>query len=399
MALGPLLTHPAVRRARAVARGTDGQTLRDQLELVRIPAPSLGEGLRAAEVCQRLRAAGLADARLDGVGNVLAPFPCAAGERAVMLAAHLDTVFPAETELDVVQRGERWYAPGISDNARGLAAMLAVARALTHAGVRTRCPLIFAATVGEEGAGDLRGVKHLFGAGISDTTPAAFVALDGCGLRGVVHRAVGARRFRVEVRGAGGHSWAHREHANALHAVARAVSGLSEAAASAPQPSALAATRMGGGTSVNSIPGLAWAELDMRSEHSGGLHTLERLARDAFESAVRHENERRAAGTPPLVARWSEISDRPPGETPASAPLVLAALGVTRAVGATPELLASSTDANVPMALGVPAVAVGAGGHAGGVHTTEEWFDNRGGARGIERALLLLLAIAGVAES
>lgn len=393
--LQTVLADARVRTARGVLHETDPQTLAEQLELVAIPAPPFGEEARAAEIAVRFTACGLVQVHADSEGNRLGLLPNATDPSAppVIVAAHLDTVFPAGTPVHVRHSGSRIYAPGITDNTRGLAALLAIARALHAARVRTRHPVVFAATVGEEGFGDLRGVKHLFRDGSALRGARSFVALDGSGMRRVVHRAVGSRRFRITVRGPGGHSWADRGTANPIDAVSRTVATLSQ-----PDPaSSLSVGRMEGGSSINAIPEEAWFEVDLRSERAEALHCMERQLRQAAEAAVAVANQRRRAGTGALRLDIQLRGNRPAGETPQEAPVVKAALGATRALGTRPELVSASTDANVPIALGVPAVTLGAGGDGGGIHTAAEWYANRGGARGVERALLVVLALAEVA--
>lgn len=397
MNLDRLLAHRAVQKARSQAQFNDLRTLAEQLELVAIPAPPFGERERGVELAARLHACGL-DVETDPVGNVLGMLPRAREPDAppVLLAAHLDTVFPAETELAVRRSGTRIYAPGITDNTRGLAVLIALARALVGAGVATARPLIFVATVGEEGVGDLRGVKHLFREGAPWRNAAGFVALDGSGLRRIVHRAVGSRRFRVRVRGPGGHSWSDRGGPNPIHALGAAVGEIRLLLGEAGGDSALSVGKIGGGTSVNAIAQEAWIEVDVRSERQEQIARLEGEFLAHVRSAVEAENAARRAGSEPLSIRVEPLGDRPGGETPADAQIVRAAVAATRAVGGRPELAAASTDANVPMSLGVPAVTLGAGGEGGNIHTLGEWYSNRGGSRGIDRALLVALAAAGV---
>ncbi|MFL5386271.1 MAG: M20/M25/M40 family metallo-hydrolase [Longimicrobiaceae bacterium] len=386
-----------LRPLRALARESDARTLAEQLELVVIPAPPFGEEARGARVLERFRELGLADARRDAEGNVLGAVPggdAAAGP--VVVAAHLDTVFAAGTALAPRHENGRIYAPGITDNARGLAGMLAVARLLAGAGVRPRRRIVFAATVGEEGAGDLRGVKHLFREGGELRGADAFVALDGSGLRRIVHRAIGSRRLRVELSGPGGHSWADRGAPNPIAALGAAVARITALALPEPARTALTVARVGGGTSINAIPDGAWMELDLRSEAPGVLPRLEESVRAVLARAVDEEDARRRQGTEALAAKVTVIGDRPSGETPPRDPLVQAAHAVTFALGQKPELVGSSTDANVPMALGIPSIALGVGGDSGGIHTTDEWYSNENGALGVERALLIVLAAAGV---
>jgi tripeptide aminopeptidase len=390
---------PAVARARQLLRQTDDETLADLTELVAIPAPPFGEAARARRVLERFAEIGLLDPTLDAAGNVLARFPGARdGAAPVLLSAHLDTVFPEGTDLTLRRNGAKLYAPGIADDARGLAAILAIARALVRAGVRTRAPIVFVATVGEEGAGDLRGVKHLFREGSPWRRAAAFISLDGTGCRRIVHRALGSRRLRATVSGPGGHSWADWGIANPVHALATAITRLAHLELP-PQPrTTLTVGRVAGGTGVNVIPDRAWCELDLRSEDPAALRWLERCVDEALRAAVVEANGRRRRGTRALTLEVEVIGDRPSGETPLDAALVRAARAATRFIGHTPELVASSTDANVPIALGIPAIAMGAGGESGGMHTLQEWYSNENGVEGLERALLTVLAVAGLAS-
>lgn len=406
---------PAVEYARRVIRERDDDTMNDLLELVQIPAPTMREGERASHFMERCREAGLIEPYLDEVGNVLARLPRggSAGHSSddggdqptggsgtaspVLLAAHLDTVFPAETDLRPRREGARHLAPGISDNTRGLVALLALARALVEAGLETVRPVVFVGTVGEEGVGDLRGVKHLFRDGSPWRDAAAFIAVDGTGRRRIVNKAIGSRRLRVELSGPGGHSWADWGRVNPIHAMCQAISGLAGLVAPGNPRTTLTVGRVGGGTSVNTIPEEAWFELDLRSEDAGALADLESRARHLIEIAVREAVRARRTGTPTLEARIEVIGDRPAGTTPADSPLVTAAKAATRSIGEVPELVASSTDANVPISLGIPAIALGAGGRSGGAHTLGEWYDNEGGTAGLERLLLTLVAVAGIA--
>ena len=392
-----LIGFTEVRAARDVLRDTDADTLDDMAELVQIPAPPFGEEARGQRVLERFRALGLADAHRDDVGNVLGTLPGAERPDAppVLVAAHLDTVFDAHTDVTLHRDGVRWRAPGISDNVRGLAALLAVARACTRSALRTRSPLVLVATVGEEGVGDLRGVKHLFGTG-AWRRAAAFVAVDGAGLDRVIDRGVGSRRYHVDVRGVGGHSWSDWGIANPVHAVGNAVSELMRLRLRRTPRTVLSVTRIGGGTSVNAVPQSAWLELDMRSESERALARLDHRVQQALRRGVAVAARRRRHGTAGLQLVVRPIGTRPAGRTDGGA-LVDAAVAATRAVGAEPEHTASSTDANVPMSLDIPAICVGAGGYAGAMHTTDEWYENRQGPEGIERLLLIALAMAGLA--
>jgi len=399
MDLQALLRHPGLLRARARVHETDDVTLREQVELARIPAPSFAEEARRERVRQRFQELGLEEVAADAAGNLLARLP--GGSPAappVIFSAHLDTVFAADTDLTPRVEGERIHVPGITDNARGLAGLLALARVLAEARLRTSRPLLLAATVGEEGIGDLYGVKHLFREGSPHRGAAAFVSLDGSGVGRVVHRAIGSHRLRAVVRGPGGHSWADRGMASPVQAVAAAAAALRRVRPPAASAASLTVARIGGGTSINSIPAEAWLEVDLRADSPAPLARMAAEVHAALRAAVEEENRARLRGTPRLELETEVIGDRPSGETDPRSPLVRAALEITRALGERAELAASSTDANVPIALGIPAITIGAGGESGGVHTTGEWYENRGGPLGVERALLLAAALAGVEE-
>ena len=388
--------HPALRRGREILLATNDATLDLQAAISQIPAPSGAEGQRAAFVAQRLRELGLGPVSLDGAGNVVAR----RGEGhdgAVVLAAHLDTVFGPDVDLTVHRHGARLTGPGISDNARGLVGLVALARVVSAAGWETERPIVFAATVGEEGEGNLRGARHLLGP--SGVAARAMIALDGAGVDRVVHRALGARRFRTTFRGPGGHSWAAYGVPNPAHAVGRFAAGVADLERPPEPRSACSVVRLSGGTGLNSIPALAWAEVDTRSEDPGALDALETSLRALARDALRAENRRRAPGTASLECAIEVVGDRPAGATPPGDALVCAAVDATRAVGREPELSVASTDANVPIALGIPAIALGAGGTAGNTHLVTEWYDDAGGTDGLFRALLVLAVSAGLKDS
>lgn len=398
-AVSRLLAHERIRAARHHIERTDEVTLARQAALSAIPAPTGAEGRRAARVAELFREIGLSDVSIDHAGNVQG-WLGKNGERSgapVVLAAHLDTVFGAEVDVAVERRGHRLEGPGISDNARGLAALVAVAEAMVAARVPATRPILFAATVGEEGSGDLRGVKHLLN-GKHDVTPAAFIALDGAGLDRVIHRALGSRRYHVTFRGPGGHSWAAFGVVNPANAVGRAAALLADLPPPTQQTprTTCAVVRLGGGTGLNSIPQEAWLDLDLRSEDPRALAQLDVTMRAALERAADDENRRRTAGSPTLRVEVQLLGDRPSGMTPRAHPLVQAAVAANRALGRDAELASASTDANVPIALGIPAIALGAGGKAGDAHLATEWYENVEGALGITRALLVTAAMAEV---
>jgi len=387
----------AVAAARRHIHRSDAETIERMLAIVRIPAPPFGEAERADWVANCFTRIGLVGVTIDEVGNVYGHMGRSTGENgAVILSAHLDTVFPAETPINVRKDGQRIAAPGIADNARGVAAMIAVAEALMRHPIATRHPVVFIASVGEEGIGDLRGVKYIFRPGSAWRDAAAFISLDGTGRRRIVNRAIGSRRFHVQVTGPGGHSWADWGVANPVHALGSAIGRLNQVLVPRSPRTSLTVGRISGGTSVNAIPAEAWMEIDVRSETAATLADMESQLRDAVNAATDEANARRRRGTPALNVEVRVIGDRPTGETPPNHPLVRVARAATRLLGEQSELVASSTDANIPIALGIPAIAMGAGGDSGGSHTVDEWYSNEGGPEGIERVLMTVLGAAGI---
>jgi acetylornithine deacetylase/succinyl-diaminopimelate desuccinylase-like protein len=389
--------HDALAPSRERLAARDAHTVRTQVAVSEIPAPTGDEGDRATWIAHRLaRVRGL-DVRTDEAGNVVASRAGSLGPGAepVVVCAHLDTVFPRGTPLAVRRDGNRFTGPGIGDNGRGLAAMLAIAEELDEARVATQRPLLFAATTGEEGAGDLRGAKHLFAR--LDAEPYAAIALDGAGDERVVQRALGSRRVRITYRGEGGHSWAAFGVPNAVHAAAEAGARIARLALPRDPRTTLSVCRIGGGISINAIPDEAWLEVDLRSTSGTMLDRYEQELHHAARAAAKTENARRAPGTPPLCVDVRVIGDRPCGEVDSAHPIVSTAIAATRLVGRDPELASASTDANVPIGRGIPAIAIGAGGRGGSAHTCAEWYDNVDGVLGIARAMTIIVVMAGMA--
>ena len=316
MDVAALSRHPAVDRARASLRERDAETLAAMVELAQIPAPPFGEAARGERIRRWFEEIGLQCVTVDEVGNVLAVLPAngaartdSDAHRPVLLCAHMDTVFPEGTDVTVHRVGDRLAAPGIADNARGLAALIALATVLVEARPPLVRPVVFAATVGEEGIGDLRGVKHLFREGSPWRRAAAFIALDGTGSRRIVNRGLGSRRYRVTIEGSGGHSWADWGRANPIHALGRAVAALAALELPRRPRTTLSVGRIEGGTAVNAIPTDAWMELDIRSEDERVLDTIEaRALRESNEPSLRRSGE--PPGRRPLL-RFERIGDRP----------------------------------------------------------------------------------------
>lgn len=380
-----------IRAAIDWVRRAEPATLADQARLCEIAAPPSGESARAAAVRGMLQSAGLKNVYLDDAGNVVAERRGRFARPHVVFAAHLDTVFPEGTHVRVSREGARWRGPGIADNCRGLAVLVAVARALEHAGVQTQGSVTFAATVGEEGLGNLRGVRELVGRTLQGRVD-RFVALDGAGYA-ITTVGVGSRRYRVTFRGPGGHSYHDFGRHSAVQALGRAVALIADLKVPSSPKTTFNIGRIGGGVAVNSIPGEAWMEIDLRSVDGASLESLDRHIHEAIDRALAAE-EKRASGNRRATVEWERIGDRPAGRVDAGAGIVRAALSISNALGVAGRLVEGSTDANIPMAWSIPAIAVGAGGGAGGVHSTEEWFNTTDSVRGTERALLLAVALS-----
>ena len=386
-----LMRDPAVRAALDIARDTESATIDEQVRLCEIPAPPFKEVARATAYADAFRAAGLRNVRIDRAGNVLGERPGRATRPHLVFSAHLDTVFPEETDVRVMREGSILKGPGIGDDCRGLAVVLAVIRALNQANVETNGTITFVGTVGEEGLGDLRGVKALFGETLAGQVD-RFVSVDGTGL-GITHIAVGSLRYRVTFSGPGGHSYGAFGIANPMHALGRAISSFADTRPPADPKTTFSVGRIGGGTSVNAIPADAWMEVDMRSADQESLRALESRFHGAVAAALAAEN-----------ARWDQkgrlsvtetlVGARPAGAIPETAPIVRAAVSVTRALGVEVELSEGSTDANIPLSLNIPAVTIDAGGSGTGSHTLDEAFDTTDSWRGTQRAVLVAIALA-----
>lgn len=391
-AVGTAATHRSLAAAHARLAARDDAILRSQIAVAQIAAPTGEEAERAGWIARRFQDCGLSEVHTDDAGNVIGRRAGATKLSPVVICAHLDTVFPRTTDLSIRRDGERLVGPGINDNGRGLAVMLALAVEIDGTRVRTERPVEFVATTGEEGIGDLRGAKHYFATRGNEAH--AVIALDGAGDERVIHRALGSRRFRVAFNGPGGHSWAAFGAPNAVHAAAGAASRLAAIQLPATPRTTLSVGRIGGGLSVNSIPSSAWLEIDARSTSAAQLKELERAVRRAAHAAADEENGRRALGTSPLTVRVETIGERPCGETPVADDLVQTAIEATLLVGRQPDLALASTDANVPISQGIPAIAIGAGGRGGDAHTHTEWFDNLRGTLGVARALTIVTTAA-----
>jgi acetylornithine deacetylase/succinyl-diaminopimelate desuccinylase-like protein len=373
-------------------RSTEEMTIADQMRLCEVPAPPFSEGARAAVMRDMLSAAGLNNVRFDRVGNVIGERPGRSARPNVVLAAHLDTVFPQGTTVKVRRAGTILRGPGIADNCRGLAVLVAVARTLNATAVQTEGSIAFAATVGEEGLGDLRGARAL----LSETLKGRvdrFVAIDGTG-ESITNIGVGSRRYRVTFRGSGGHSYNNFGRANPAQALGRAVARISELHPPSSPKVTFNVGRIGGGTSVNAIPAESWFEIDLRSADEVSLDALDRSVQDIVKEAAARENARWNQNGA-VTVRADRIGDRPAGKTDQRSAVVQAAVSISSITGMRARLGEASTDANMAMQLGIPAIAIGAGGRGSGSHTMDEAFDSTGSVRGTERALRLAIALSG----
>lgn len=384
------MSDPRVKAAVQAAKANEAQLVEDQIRFCEIPAPPFTEAARGEALRQRFEQIGLRNVRVDKAGNVIGDRPGAARRPLVVMAAHLDTVFPAATNVKVRREGAILHGPGIGDDCRGLAALVGVARALNEAKVNTPGSITFVANVGEEGLGDLRGMKQLF----NDTLKGQvdrFVSIDDTGFS-IVHTHVGSVRYRVTFKGPGGHSFAAFGLPSPIGALGRTVAKIAEFQVPDSRTT-FNVGRIGGGMSVNAIPSESWMEVDLRSDKPATLKTLDARVQSAVDAAVEEENAR--WGKPGVVtARKERVGERPAATLPADAPIVRTASEVTRFIGQFPIEGIGSTDANYPASLGIPAITIGTGGRGADAHTLNESFDTTQAHLGTERATLLAIALA-----
>lgn len=383
--------HETLAAARVALEPHERRLIDTQVAVAQIAAPTGDESDRARWIAARFEALGLKNVDIDGAGNAIGRRP-GRDLPPIVVCAHLDTVFPRGTEHSIRQTGARYVGPSITDNSRGIAAMLAIAEGMRQSPGGGNRPIEFVGTTGEEGAGDLRGAKHYFATRGADAHAA--IVIDGAGDERIVHRALGSRRFRATFDGPGGHSWSAFGTANAVHAAAAAAAAVAAIPLPRSPRTTVTVSRIGGGLSVNSIPQHAWIEIDLRSSSSAVLATLGSRIIDAIRDAATAENQRSTPGTAPLRVAVRSIGDRPCGEVAETHAIVTTAIHLTRLVGRQPELAMASTDANIPISLGIPAVAIGAGGRGGDTHTSNEWFENTDGLRGVARAMALICMTA-----
>ena len=394
--IGQLASLPRVHAAFQWFHLHDRRMMQWQQELVAIAAPPFGERNRAEWLAERFRELKLEQVEIDSEGNVLGCYPgdrARAGQRCVMLSAHIDTVFPIHTPIAPLLEHNRLEAPGACDNGAGVAGILAIAAALGNCGIELPCDLLFAGNVGEEGEGDLRGMRYLYGASPWGERIGANVVLDGAGCEVVVTQGLGSRRYLVTVKGPGGHSWTDAGTPNPIVVMSRAIAAMSEVALPTSPRTTLNIGTIEGGSSVNSIPEFATARFDLRSVDADQLVRLEVELHRAVEDAVLAANAQTAVqkGLGMVQFLIERIGDRPAGRLNDNSPLLKALQAADRHLGIRTEPRVASTDANIPLSLGIPALSIGAGGDGGGIHTRGEWYDASGRELALKRILLLLM--------
>ena len=390
-------TDPRITRVLEILRGSANATTEEQIRITEIPAPPFQESVRAAYMKKVLASTGLR-VEMDDTGNVIGEWPGSSPD-IVMLTAHLDTVFPAGTDVHVKREGGRLLAPGISDNGTGLAALVALSKAFREAKIKTNKTILFVADVGEEGEGNLRGMRALVEA--YKKRLKYVLALDGSATEYVTTAALASRRVEITITGPGGHSWSDFGAPNPIHALGRGIARFVTARVPESPRTSFNIGEIEGGTSVNSIPSSAHMKVDLRSESETELAALEGLLRDAVKAGIDEEmsaaRERGMAGSANLLnLKINVLGVRPAGELPENSPLLAALLAADNQLGNRSRRERSSTDANIPLSVGIHAISLGAGGRSGGAHTLEEWYDPAGRELGLQRVALTVLGVAGL---
>jgi tripeptide aminopeptidase len=394
-----VLAGPSFKAAAAQLDSEHERIVENIITLTEIPAPPFLEAKRAAAYREMLTQAGLENVEIDPEGNVLGLYRGTGrpGGHVIVLAAHLDTVFPEGTPVKVRRDGNRLYAPGIGDDTRSLAVIAAYARVMKANAIKTKSDILFVGNVGEEGPGDLRGVRYLFTRGAYKDRIKTFISMDGTDAQRIVTGGVGSRRYRVTYKGPGGHSYGAFGLVNPMVAMGQTVTDFYKVTVPKSPKTTYAASVTGGGTSVNSIPNEVFAEFDMRSEDPAELAKLEKRFVEIVRASVDGENATREVREGKVTADLKLIGDRPAGSTSATAEVVRIATSMIRANGLKPTPAYSSTDSNIPMSLGIPAITIGSGGSGGRAHSLDEWIDVEKGVslKGMTVGLGILLATAG----
>jgi tripeptide aminopeptidase len=391
-----LMNNEKMKRAFEFIDASAPRFTAEHARICEIPAPPFKEQERGRYFASRFAELGLSDVHTDSEGNVIGFYRGQSEGTLLVLSAHLDTVFPEGTDVMVRRVGSRLCAPGIADDAAGLASLIGLVQSLNAAQIIPQGTIAFVATVGEEGEGDLRGVRHLFSEGRLVGKVSGFISFDGSGVNYITHQALGSRRFRVKLEGPGGHSWGDFGVVNPVNAIGRAIAKIAAYRAPADPRTTYNIGRIEGGESVNVIPQTASMDVDLRSASENELSKLEEFLLEAINQAVLDENALRASSGQKLKSEIRLIGNRPSGETPRDAAIVRAAIEASRALGVNPVLNRASTDSNIPISMGIPAVTLGVGGVSGDSHRLTEWYDPAGRELGYKRALLMALAMVGI---
>ncbi|MFN7932762.1 MAG: M20/M25/M40 family metallo-hydrolase [Bryobacteraceae bacterium] len=386
-----ILQRPEVRKALDYLKAHHEEHLDNQIRIAEIPAPTFQEAQRARYMEKEFRRVGLKDVEIDKQGNVLGWRP-GKSPKALVVAAHLDISFAPGVNTKVRKEGKRLLAPGIGDDSRGLTAILAIVEALNHAAIETSKTLLFVANVGEEGLGDLNGVRYLFGQSPHKSKLDSFISIDGVSPARIVNGGTGVKRYLVNLRGPGGHSYGNFGRPSAVHAAALVVAKLAVLPVPAKPKTTYNVGKITGGTTINAIAEEASLEVDLRSEDPGELDKLELKFLEAVRTGVAEENAMRKASGTAVKEEHKIVSHRPGGQTPAENALVRAAQWASQATGHTPSLGYSSTDSNLPISLGIPAVTLGGGGKGNNAHSLDEWFEPDEAWKGPQMVLLTILA-------
>jgi len=386
-----LMEDPTIKAALDAVKRNEPHFIDEQIRICEIPAPPFHEEARGRELERLFKGLGLKDVRIDKAGNVIGVRPGASPHPNLVFQGHLDTVFPEGTDVRVKRDGTVLKGPGIGDDCRGLVVVLGVIQALNDAHVQTPGTITFVADTGEEGLGDLRGTKNLFNDSLKGQID-KFISVDGTGLS-ITNVGVGSYRYRVEFKGPGGHSFGAFGMANPIQAMGRAIAKIDNFDVPKNPKTTFNVGRVGGGTSVNAIPFECWMEVDMRSSDQASLESVNAKFKAAVSEAVEEENHRwTLRGS--VTANPELVGYRPPGVTNADSAIVITALAVSKIFGFTGTPGEGSTDSNVPMNLGIPAITIGGGGRGTGAHSLDETYDTKDSYLGTQRGLLLAVALA-----
>ena len=386
----PLISRPDVKKALAFIEASHERTLASQVAIAEIAAPTFHESERAKYLASEFRRVGLTKVEIDKQGNVLG-WRAGDSPDTFVLAAHLDISFAEGVNVKVRKDGARWHGPGLADDSRGLAALLNIAEAMNAAGIKTHQTVLFVANVGEEGLGDLNGVRYLFKESPMKDRLREFISIDGSDPTRIVNGGTGVKRYRVTLTGPGGHSYGNFGRPSPIHAAGRIIDQLADMQVPANPKTTVNVGRISGGTAVNAIAEECSFEVDLRSVDPGVLDRIEAKLFEAVRVGTELENKARAASGSVMKSDMKLVSNRPAGQTALTSPLVLAAQAAITATGQKPQLEFSSTDSNIPISLGGPAITMGGGGRSGNAHSLDEWFEPANAWKGPQTVLLTIL--------